>query len=58
MAAYRAEHPEASVTEVARALGISRPTVYKWWDSKPEPVAEFYRCTPTGMEPIYFEDMD
>lgn len=29
---YRAEHPEASVTEVARALGISRTTVYKWWE--------------------------
>lgn len=29
---YRAEHPGATVTEVARALGISRPTVYKWWD--------------------------
>lgn len=29
---YRDEHPEASVTEVARALGVSRPTVYKWWD--------------------------
>lgn len=31
VAAFRAEHPEASVTEVARALGISRTTVYKWW---------------------------
>ena len=30
---YRREHPAASVSEVARALGISRPTVYKWWDS-------------------------
>ena len=30
---YRLEHPEATVTEVARALNISRPTVYKWWDS-------------------------
>ena len=29
---YRAAHPNASVTEVARALGISRPTVYRWWD--------------------------
>ena len=32
---YRAEHPDANVTEVARALGISRPTVYKWWDGVP-----------------------
>lgn len=29
---YRAEHPEASVTEVANALGVSRTTVYKWWN--------------------------
>ena len=34
VAEYRAEHPEDSVTEVARALGISRPTVYKWWNSE------------------------
>ena len=32
---YRAEHPEANVTDVARALGISRPTVYKWWNDVP-----------------------
>ena len=40
VAAYRAEHPEASVTEVARALQISRPTVYKWWDQTAKPVPE------------------
>lgn len=34
VAAYRYEHPEASVSEVARALNISRTTVYKWWDAK------------------------
>ena len=33
VAAYRAEHPGSSVTEVARALNLSRTTVYKWWDS-------------------------
>lgn len=38
VAAYRAEHSDASVTEVAKALGISRTTVYKWWDAPlPEP---------------------
>lgn len=37
VAAYRAEHPEASVTEVARALNISRTTAYKWWDGEPAP---------------------
>lgn len=37
VAAYRADHPDASVSEVARALQISRTTVYKWWDAAPEP---------------------
>lgn len=60
VAAYRAEHPDASVSEVARELGISRPTVYKWWDSVPEasdpeePV--FYRFTPDGVEEMKFDD--
>ena len=59
VAAYRAEHPDASVTEVAKALGISRPTVYKWWESQSPPEPEtpvFYRYTPTGVEPIRFDD--
>lgn len=29
---YRAEHPDATVSEVARALNLSRTTVYKWWE--------------------------
>ena len=37
VAAYRAAHPEASVSEVARALKISRTTVYKWLDKEEEP---------------------
>lgn len=32
---YRIQHPKDSVTAVAKALGISRPTVYKWWDYIP-----------------------
>ena len=28
--AYAAEHPEKSHSEIARALGVSRPTVIKW----------------------------
>lgn len=54
VAAYRAEHPEASVTEVARALKISRTTVYKWWDAKPAPQPFVtYRFTPDGVEPVF-----
>lgn len=36
---YREEHPEASVTAVAKALGISRTTVYKWWSEKETDIA-------------------
>ena len=31
--AYAAEHPEASHSEIARALDVSRPTVIKWLKS-------------------------
>jgi len=31
---YVATHPDANVTEIARDLGISRPTVYKWLNNK------------------------
>lgn len=27
---YKSNHPNASVTEIAKALGVSRTTVYKW----------------------------
>lgn len=30
---YRAAHPDSTVSEVARALSISRTTVYKWWQT-------------------------
>ena len=33
VAAYRAEHPDSTVTAVARALNLSRTTVYKWWEN-------------------------
>lgn len=31
---YRTDHPDATVSEVARALQISRTTVYKWWNTE------------------------
>lgn len=59
VAKYRAEHPEESVTAVAKALNLSRTTVYKWWDSKPEPqyvYGEYYRYVPGGVEKVKFGD--
>ena len=40
------------MTEVARALRISRPTVYKWWDAELEPEYE------VDEEPEEFFDND
>lgn len=34
VADYRAAHPDDTPTQVARALSLSRTTVYKWWDKK------------------------
>lgn len=33
---YAATHPEANHSEIARALGVSRPTVIKWLRTHPE----------------------
>lgn len=30
---FRAEHPEATKAECIRVTGLSKPTVYKWWDA-------------------------
>ena len=58
VAVYRVDHPDASVTEVAKALGISRPTVYKWWDAVPQPEVLYWRYVPGGVEPVYKEDIE
>lgn len=34
---YRISHPDETVSQVARALQITRPTVYRWWNWQPEP---------------------
>lgn len=43
--AYAATHPEANHSEIARALGVSRPTVIKWLKPDPEP-----ESTPTEQK--------
>lgn len=37
---YAAEHPDANHSEIARALGISRPTVIKWLKDVPKDATE------------------
>lgn len=45
VAEYVSAHPEASVSEIAKALGVSRPTVYKYKDSEPKKPARSYHVT-------------
>ena len=47
VAEYRFDHPNASVTEVARALGVSRTTVYKWWDAEVQPAPSDFHPDPS-----------
>lgn len=60
--AWRFEHPDGKPKDCIQDTGISKNTVYKWWNSKPEPAPEltrqptFYRYTPTGIEPVYLEE--
>ena len=51
VAAYREKHPDDSVTAVAKALGLSRTTVYKWWDTELEPEWE-PEYSPEELEQI------
>lgn len=37
---YMEAHPEASVSEIAKAVGVSRPTVYKYRDKEPVKMEE------------------
>lgn len=34
---YRKAHPEAKKADCIRDTGLSKPTVYKWWDGAPKP---------------------
>lgn len=49
---YIQKHPEASVTEIARTLNVSRPTVYKYKESEPmkKSKIEYAVKLPDGTE--------
>ena len=37
---WREAHPNGKKVDCIRDTGFSKPTVYKWWDYKPEEDAE------------------
>ena len=50
---YAAEHPDANHSEIARALGISRPTVVKWLKDVPKDAAESEKPKPDDLYEPY-----
>lgn len=50
---YAAAHPDANHSEIARALGISRPTVIKWLKDAPEAAAEPEKPKPDDLYELY-----
>lgn len=50
---YAAEHPDANHSEIARALGISRPTVIKWLKDVPKDVTEPEKPKPDDLYEMY-----
>lgn len=65
--AYAVEHPGASHSEIARALGVSRPTVIKWlrpgWREEWDAVhgfkqSDFTRRTPDGSIEVPVKEVE
>jgi transcriptional regulator with XRE-family HTH domain len=50
---YAAEHPGANHSEIARALGISRPTVIKWLKDVPKDATEPEKPKPDDLYEMY-----
>lgn len=50
---YAAEHPGANHSEIARALGISRPTVIKWLKDVPKGATEPEKPKPDDLYELY-----
>lgn len=50
---YAAEHPDANHSEIARALGISRPTVIKWLKDAPKDATEPEKPKPDDLYELY-----
>ena len=50
---YAAEHPDANHSEIARALGISRPTVIKWLKDVAKDATEPEKPKPDDLYEMY-----
>lgn len=50
---YATEHPDANHSEIARALGISRPTVIKWLKDVPKDAIEPEKLKPDDLYELY-----
>lgn len=51
--AYAREHPDANHSEIAKALGVSRPTVIKWLKDVPKGATEPEKPKPDDLYELY-----
>lgn len=55
---YRAAHPEARKADCIRDTGLSKPTVYKWWNWQPEHEKTVDEMTDEEYEQLFYHEMD
>lgn len=55
---YRAAHLEARKIDCIRDTGLSKPTVYKWWNWQPEHEKTVDEMTDEEYEQLFYHEMD
>lgn len=55
---YRVHHPDATKADVVKALSISKPTVYKWWDWEPSVTATSHSDIDNEFWEKYMESLN
>lgn len=53
---YRAEHPDARKVDCIRDTGLSKPTVYKWWNWQPEHEKTVDEMTDEEYEELFYHE--
>lgn len=56
VAEWRLQHPEGRKADCIRETGISKPTVYKWWNYEPERITIFIDTETISEEELLEDD--
>lgn len=55
---YRTEHPDARKADCIRDTGLSKKTVYKWWDWQPEHEKTVDEMTDEEYEELFYHEFE